>query len=106
MTASPKSNPRWFTTAAGLDHDEQREQPEVICHARADFDNCLTAAVSQLADGRWRARLFSHPGSFTTVIRTHRTVAERLASEHSDRLTRETFFAEPEPEEPEKDVTE
>lgn len=30
------------------------------------------------------------------VIRTHQIVAERLASEHSDRLTPETFFAQPE----------
>jgi hypothetical protein len=96
--AQPDTNPRWFTTAARLGHDEGREQPEVGCYVRADLDGCLTAEVSETSDGRWKARLFSHPNTYSEVTRTHRIVAERLASEHSDRLTRESFFAEPEPE--------
>jgi hypothetical protein len=96
--AQPDTNPRWFTTAASLEHDEDREQPGVVCHVRPDLDVCLTAEVAETSDGRWKARLFSHPDSYTEVTRTHRIVAERLASEHSDRLTAETFFAEPEPE--------
>jgi len=92
----PQANPRWFTTAVSLDHDERREQPEVVCHVRPDLDGCLTAEVSETSDGRWKARLFSSPDSYTEVTRSHRIVAERLASEHSDRLTRESFFAEPE----------
>ncbi len=91
----PDTNPRWFTTAARLAHDEDREQPEVACHVRPDLDGCLTAEVSETSDGRWKARLFSHPDSYTEVTRTRRIVAERLASEHSDLLTRESFFAEP-----------
>ena len=39
MTAAqPQANPRWFTTAARLEHDEDREQPEVVCHVRPDLD--------------------------------------------------------------------
>jgi hypothetical protein len=95
MTAAqPDTNPRWFTTAAGLEHDEDRDQPGVICHVRPDLEGCLTAEVSQTSDGRWKARLFSGPDSYTEVIRAHRIVAERLASEHSDRLTLESFFAD------------
>lgn len=98
MTAAqPQANPRWFDTAARLEHDEDREQPGVVCHVRPDLRRCLTAEVSQTSDGRWKARLFAHPDSYTEVIRTHRIVAERLASEHSDRLTSESFFAQPEP---------
>jgi hypothetical protein len=97
MTAA-QANPRWFDTAARLEHDANREQPGVICHVRPDLDGCLTAEVSETSDGRWKARLFSRPDSYTEVTRTHRVVAERLASEHSDRITSETFFAEPEPE--------
>ena len=96
--AQTKANPRWFETAAGLEHDDEREQPGVICHVRPDFDGCLTAEVSQTSDGRWKARLFHRPDSYTEVTRTHRIVAERLASDHSDRLTEETFFADSEPE--------
>lgn len=97
--AQPDTSPRWFTTAARLAHDEDREQPGVVCHVRPALDGCLTAEVSETSDGRWKARLFSGPDSYTEVTRSHRIVAERLASEHSDRLTRETFFAEPEPAE-------
>jgi hypothetical protein len=96
--AQPETNPRWFATAAGLAHEDDRDQPGVVCHVRPDFDGCLTAEVSQTSDGCWKARLFSGPDSYTEVTRTHRVVAERLASEHSDRITSETFFAEPEPE--------
>lgn len=96
--AQPDTNPRWFTTAAGLAHDDDREQPEVACHVRPDLNGCLTAEVSQTSDGRWKARLFGRPDTYTEVTRTHRIVAERLASEHSDRLTPESFFAEPKPE--------
>lgn len=95
MSGAQPQNPRWFTTTAGLDHDEDREQPEVACHVRPDLDGCLTAEVSETSDGQWKARLFSGPDTYTEVTRTHRIVAERLAKEHSDRLTRETFFAEP-----------
>jgi hypothetical protein len=98
MTAAqPQANPRWFVTAARLEHDEDREQPGVICHVRPDLDGCLTAAVSQTSDGRWKALLFSRPDSYTEVTRTHKVAAERLAAEHSDRLTAETFVAD-EPE--------
>jgi hypothetical protein len=93
----PAHDPRWFTTA-GVDHDQDREQPEVVCHVRPDLDGCLTAEVSETSDGRWKARLFNHPRFYTELTRAHRIVAERLASGHSDRLTPETFFAEPEPE--------
>ena len=96
--AETKANPRWFATAARLEHDEDREQPGVVCHVRPDLGGCLTAAVSQTSDGRWRALLFYHPDSHTEVTRTHKVVAERLAAAHSDRLTAESFFAEPEPE--------
>jgi hypothetical protein len=96
MSVAQLQNPRWFTTAARLDHEEGREQPGVVCHVRADLDGCLTAEVSETSDGRWKARLFSSPNTYTGVTRTHRIVAERLASEHSDRLAPETFFAEPE----------
>ncbi len=95
-TAEQKANPRWFATAAGLEHDEDREQPGVMCHVRPDLDGCLTAEVSQTSDGHWKARLFNRPDSYTEVTRSHKIVAERLASEHSDRLTPETFFAIPE----------
>lgn len=95
-TAEQKTNPRWFATAAGLEHDDDREQHGVLCHVRPDLDGCLAAEVSQTSDGRWKARLFNRPDSYTEVIRTHRIVAERLASEHSDRLTPEMFFADPE----------
>jgi len=98
MSATQPDNPRWFTTAARLPQDEGREQPEVACHVRADLDGCLTAEVSETSDGCWKARLFSGPDTYTEVTRTHRIVAERLASEHSDRLTPETFFAEPQPQ--------
>jgi hypothetical protein len=97
MTAArPDTNPRWFTTAARLPQDEDREHPEVACHVRPDLDGCLAAEVAETSDGRWKARLFSGPDSYTEVIRTHRIVAERLVSEHSAWLTPETFFAEPE----------
>lgn len=92
------SNPRWVSTAANLPQDEDRQQPGVLCHVRPDLDNCLTAEVSETSDGQWKARLFSRPDTYTEVTRTHRIVAERLAEEHSDRLTRETFFAEAEPQ--------
>lgn len=95
--AATKANPRWFTTAARLAHDEDREQPGVLCHVRPDLDGCLAAEVSETSDGRWKVRLFSSPGSYTELTRTHRIAAERLASEHSDRLTLETFFAESQP---------
>ena len=98
MSASEtKANPRWFLTAARLEHDEDREQPGVICHVRPDLAGCLTAAVSQTSEGSWKALLFDRPDSFTEVTRTHKVVAERLATEHSDRLTAESFFAD-EPE--------
>jgi hypothetical protein len=98
LRAQPeKRNPRWFTTAARLDHDEHR-QPGVLCHVRPDLDDCLTAEVSETSDGRWKARLFSGPDAYTEVTRSRRIVAERLAAEHSDRLTPESFFAEPEQE--------
>lgn len=97
-TAQPDTNSRWFTTAVRLAHDQDREQPEVACHVRPDLDGCLTAEVSETSDGRWKARLFNSPTAYTEVTRTHRIVAERLASEHSDRLTRESFFTEAEPE--------
>lgn len=99
MTATPaNADPRWFTTAAGLAHDEDREQPGVLCRVRPDLDGCLTAEVSQTSDGRWKARLFNSPDSYTEVTRAPQIVAERLAEGHSDRLTSETFFAEPKPE--------
>jgi hypothetical protein len=98
MTAAEtKAHPRWFLTAVRLEHDEDREQPEVVCHVRPDFGGCLTAAVSQASDGSWKAQLFHRPDSFTEIRRTHKVVAERLATEHSDRLTAESFFAD-EPE--------
>lgn len=96
--AQPQANPRWFVTAARLEHDEDREHPEVICHVRPDLNGCLTAAVSQTSDGDWKALLFSRPDSYTEVTGTHKVVAERLAAEHSDRLTAESFFAEPDRE--------
>lgn len=96
--AQPDANPRWFTTAARLEHDEDREQPGVICYVRPDLAGCLAAEVSQLADGRWRARLFNRPDSYTEITRTHRIAAERLAAEHSDRLSADTFLADREPE--------
>jgi hypothetical protein len=99
MTAAQsQANPRWFVTAARLEHDQDREQAGVICHVRPDLDGCLTAAVSQTSDGRWKALLFDHPDSYTGVTRTHKVVAERLAAEHSDRLSAESFFADSEPE--------
>lgn len=91
-----ETNPRWFTTAAGLAHNEDRDQPGVVCHVRPDLEGCLTAEVSQTSDGRWKARLFSGPKTYTELTRTHRIVAERLASEHSDRLTPENFLAKQE----------
>jgi hypothetical protein len=96
-TAQPQANPRWFDTAARLEHDEDRVQPGVVCHVRPDLGGRLTAEVSQTSDGRWMARLFDRPDSYSEVTRTHRIVAERLATEHSDRLTPATFFAQPEP---------
>jgi hypothetical protein len=72
-------------------HDEARERRGVMCYVRDDLGGCLTAVVSQLADGRWAARLFTRPGSSIEVTRTHRVVAERLASEHSDHLAAEMF---------------
>jgi hypothetical protein len=96
--AQRQANPRWFDTAARLEHDEGREQPGVVCRVRPDLGGCLTAEVSQLADGRWRARLFNRLDSYTEVTRTHKIVAERLATEHSDRLSADTFFAEHEPQ--------
>jgi hypothetical protein len=89
-TAVSEPRPAWFETVLGLEHDEDREQPGVICH--------VTAEVSQASDGRWKARLFNRPDSYTEVTRTHKIVAERLATEHSDRLTAENFFADSEPE--------
>ena len=99
MTAAqPQANPRWFDTDARLEHDEDREQPGVVCHVRPDLGGCLTAEVSRVSDGRWMARLFDRPDFYTEVTRTHKIAAERLATEHSDRLTAETFFADSEPE--------
>lgn len=45
-------------------------------------------------EGRWKTRLFTSHNTYTEVTRTHRIAAERLAQEHSDRLTPETFFTE------------
>ena len=87
--------PRWFDTYLALAHDEARERRGVVCFVRPDLDGCLTAEVSQLADGRWAARLLTSPDldSYVEITRPHARVAERLASEHSDSLTHETFFA-------------
>lgn len=88
-------HPRWFETYLALEHDEARERPGVVCFVRPDLDQCLTAEVSQRTDGRWAARLLSgpDPDSYIEVTRANMRAAERLASEHSDRLTPQAFFS-------------
>jgi hypothetical protein len=84
----PQASPRWFQTAAGLEHDEDREQPGVICHVRPDLDGCLAAEVSQTSDGRWKARLFSSPDSYTEVTRTQEVNASADGVRVPTRLSR------------------
>lgn len=65
MTAAPtKANPRWFTTAADLPHDEDREQSEVLCHVRPDLAGCLTVEVSETS--RAAGRPASSPATTPT----------------------------------------
>ncbi len=92
--------PRWFDAYLALAHDEARERRGVVCFVRPDLDGCLTAEVSQLADGRWAARLLTSPDpdSCVEITRPYARAAERLASDHSDSLSRKTFFAGRDPQ--------
>jgi hypothetical protein len=75
-------------------HDEAREWRGIVCFVRHDPDGCLTAEVSQLADGRWAARLLTRPCPLRRSHAGLRARRPRLASDHSDSLSAETFFAE------------
>ena len=97
-SVSSEPRPAWVETFLSLEHDEAGERRGIACFVRPDLGACLTAQVSPLADGRWSARLFTSPDASYTITRSHQRVAERLASEHSDRLTAETFFADSVPD--------
>lgn len=92
-SATPSPRPRWLETFLSLEHDEARERRGVLCFVRPELAGCLTAEVSQ-SDGRWATRLFTSPHESVEITRSNRRAAERIAEEHSDSLTPETFFAD------------
>jgi|HubBroStandDraft_6_1064221.scaffolds.fasta_scaffold51703_6 hypothetical protein len=91
MVPTAEASPRWLQQYAALDLDDAREHHGVVCHVRPDLGGCLTAVVSQRADGQWVAGLFTDPESVREVARADQRVAERIAAEHSDGLTAATF---------------
>lgn len=91
MAPTTAAKPRWFQQYAALELDDARENRGVACHVRPDLGGCLTAVVSQRADGEWVAGLFTDPDSVEEVAHSDQRVAERIAAEHSDGLTAATF---------------